>query len=334
MFSITVVVLQLTSSQFSPRGLRSFLRSRTSQAALGVFAATFVYAVVVLRSVQGDEHVPPFVPQVAVTFSFLLLLASVGLFIRFIQHITQSIRVSTIIGGIGRETRALVARAPPASRSDRVEAGSVSWPAPGPTRSVPSATFGVLVRVDVAELVRCVTRAGCLLALRVRLGDYVPEGRRVAEVRGGTDQVEDAAVLAGLRFAEERTMEQDVAFGFRQLVDIAERALSPGVNDPTAAVQTLDEMHDLLRRLAGRPDPPPGHVDDDGTVRLLLLEPSFADHLDLALDEVIQYGAESLQVRQRLTGLLDDLTEAARPEHRPAIAAKRRRLAEAMAGAA
>lgn len=93
-------------------------------------------------------------------------------------------------------------------------------------------------------------------------------------------------------------------------------------------------MHDLLRRLAGRPDPPPGVVDDDGTVRLLLLERSFADHLDLALDEVIQYGAESLQVRQRLIGLLDDLTEVARLEHRPAIAAKRRRLAEAMAGAA
>jgi len=132
---------------------------------------------------------------------------------------------------------------------------------------------------------------------------------------GGT--VEDARTYAALVALDgERTMEQDVAFGFRQLVDIAERALSPSVNDPTTACQALDVMHDLLRRLVTREMPCGRHADDEGVVRLLVSRHDVGDFLRIALAEVWHYGSGSTQVPERLTVLLEDLADAARPEHR------------------
>ena len=126
-------------------------------------------------------------------------------------------------------------------------------------------------------------------------------------------------MVGAVRASQGPDLEQDVAFGVRQLVDVAERALSPGINDPTTAVQALDELHDLLRRLAVRPLRHGVHRDDEGEVRLLTPPETMADYLDLALLEIEQYGSDSQQVRARLRVLLDDVLAAARPEHRPAL---------------
>ncbi|HEX3732469.1 MAG TPA: DUF2254 family protein, partial [Mycobacteriales bacterium] len=133
-------------------------------------------------------------------------------------------------------------------------------------------------------------------------------------------------LVAEMAFDSERTMEQDLAFGFRQLVDIAQRALSPGINDPTTATQALDILHDLLRQLATRHLPTGRFSDRHGCERLVVPQHCFGDFLDLAIGEIWHYGSDAAQVPQKITRLLDDLHQAALAEHRPAIDRWRRRI--------
>jgi uncharacterized membrane protein len=191
---------------------------------------------------------------------------------------------------------------------------------------VPAQAAGVLTSVDVKALTSAAGAADVVILSELRLGDYVPEGAPLCEVVGDPDGLDLVAVSAAFVLGKERTMQQDVAFGFRQLVDIAEKALSPGINDPTTAVQALDELHDLLRQLAVRTLPDGGHRDEAGRLRLLLPAESLEDYLALALDEIEQYGADTIQVQQKLRRLLTDLRSAALPEHRPALDARLGRL--------
>ena len=316
-FSITVVVLQLTSSQFSPRVLRTFLRDRQTQLSLGVFVATFVYAVMVLRTVDSSDGAR-FVPAVATTVGVVLLLVSVGVFVGYIHHIATAIQVSSLIRAVGDETRAVIERRMPLDAPPRPPP---VIPDP-PTRQVASSTYGVVTAIDETALVTAAQQADVVLVLRAGFGRFVPEGAPLLEVHGD-GPVDDRAVTRSVQLRKDRTMEHDVAFGFRQLVDVAERALSPGINDPTTAVQALDELHDLLRRLATRPLPDGVHLDADDRVRLVTPAPQFGDLLALALEEIRQYGKDSGQVQGRIDELLDDLLDAARPEHRGAVLAAR-----------
>ncbi len=315
-FSITIVVLQLTSSQFSPRVLRTFLRDRQTQLSLGVFIATFVYAVLVLRTVNGVDE-DRFVPALATSVGLLLLIVSVGVFVGYIHHIGTSIQVSSILQSIAGETRDVLERELPSGGPPPPE---VVRPAGTPVAVLPAPRSGVLVQIDIASLVGLADRCDVVLVSGVHLGDFVPEGAPLLEVhRGNADALDAAGALRAFSFARERTMQQDVAFGFRQLADIAAKALSPGVNDPTTAVQALDGMHDLLRRLATRHLPTGVHADDAGGPRLYLPQPRFEDYLTLALQETEQYGANSRQVQERITALLTDVRAAALPEHRPPL---------------
>ena len=329
-FSITIVVLQLTSSQFSPRVLRTFLRDKQTQLSLGVFVATFVYAVMVLRTVDSSDDAA-FVPAVATTVGVLLLLVSVGVFVGYIHHIATAIQVSSLIRAVGDETRAAIERRMPVDDRPRPAPPALDRP---PSRHVASPTYGVVTSVDEQALVDAARSAGVVLVLRAELGQFVPEGAPLLDVHGD-GPLDDRAVTRCVQLGKDRTMEHDVAFGFRQLVDVAERALSPGINDPTTAVQALDELHDLLRRLATRPLPTGVHGDADGRVRLRTPTPQFGDFLTLALEEVDQYGGDSGQIQARIDRLLDDLACAARTEHVGAVlAAQNRRPRRAAASAA
>lgn len=313
-FSITIVVLQLTSSQFSPRVLRTFLRDRLTQSALGTFVATFVYSVTVLRTVTGGES--PFVPAISTTVGLGLLFVSVGMFVAYIHHIATAIQVSSILTAIGAEARETLERLyPPFSEESAVDAVAPTGPvlavvaAPGP---------GIVTQVNTRRLVALAGEADVVLRLKARPGDFVAEGSPLVEVVGA-GSTDPKAVTAAISLSRDPTMQQDLAFGFRQLVDIAERALSPGINDPTTAVQALDQLHDLLRRLATRPFPDGYQRDDARVVRLITPFVGFTDYLDLALEEIDQYGAEALQVQRRIQALLSDVATAARPEHEVAI---------------
>lgn len=331
-FSITIVVLQLTSSQFSPRVLRNFLGDRGNQLALGVFVATFTYALVVLRSVRGTDEGEPFVPRVAVTAAFLLLLASIAVFLYYINHIANSIRAVSIIDGIANETRATIDRNYPADAPQ----GRTQPPSPVADddvgRTVRAPGPGVITGVDISALMRLAESADATIVLRHPIGAFVRTGTALFDVRGATGSVADDDLVATVTLRKERTLDQDVAFGFRQLVDIAERALSPGINDPTTALQVIDQLHDLLVRLATRPTPAACHVGADGRCRVVVPVREWGDYLDQAVDEIAHYGADAPRVLRALEGMLDDVADAARDDRRAEALRKRAAVTRRRAG--
>lgn len=314
-FSITIVVLQLTSSQFSPRVLRTFLRDRFNQLTLGIFVATFVYALVVLRAVRGTSQVDPFVPQLAVTVAFGFVLASVAVFLAYINHIAQSIRAATIISRIAAETRELLERRHPKDGAEVV----AGVPRGGEVRRVAAAEPGVIQRVDVEALGRVAAQHNVTVQLLRAVGEFVPAGAPLLDVYG-SGQPEARQLLRAVLLGRERSMDEDVGFGLRQLVDIAERALSPGVNDPTTAVQVLDQLHDLLRRMATRRLVPRQGTGEDGRVLVDVPQPAFGQYLGLAVDEIAHWGRDDQRVRRRVGVLLRDLHHAALEEHRADLA--------------
>lgn len=323
-FTVTMLVLQLASSQLSPRVTRTFLRDRLNQIVLGLFVATFVYALLVLREVRSPDPGPEFVPGIATWWAIALLLASIAAFIAYINHMARSIRASSVIASVAGETRDAIERLYPEGVGDGPGEGAVTSVRSSAAARVSSGTTaidsgdasGVVVAIDDSRLLGHAIDAGVVLEVVPRVGDHVVARSPIVVVRGGAprSEADDAFLRSTIRIGRERTMEQDAAFGFRQLVDIAERALSPGINDPSTAVLVLDELHDLLRRLIRRRFPASVRLDDAGAVRLILPRPDWSDYLDLALDEIRLYGAGSLQVARRMTRLLDDLLAVAPPD--------------------
>ncbi|MEN8707789.1 MAG: DUF2254 domain-containing protein [Nocardioides marinisabuli] len=324
-FSNTMVVLQLASSQFSPRVLQTFLQDRVTQHTLGVFTATFVYALTVLRSLADAGDSP--VPQLAVTLAFALVVAAVAMFLMFINHITASVGISNILHRSAAETRGLLERGRGART--RMPDGPPDLPDLGHQQVVLARSSGYLDAVDVDQVAAAAQRHDVRVELLHPLGTFLVESRPLAMVHGGRGTDVDWTRVLGrhLDLARERSLQQDISFGLRRLVDIAERALSPGINDPTTAVQVVDQLHDLLHRIAAESDPYPVHLDGDGTARLVTREVTFAELLDLAVDEIAHWGADSLQIPRRLRAMLDDLLVDARPEHREALQRKQSQLA-------
>jgi uncharacterized membrane protein len=323
-FSITIVALQLASSQFSPRVLRAFLRDRGSKIALGGFVATFVYAFIVLGAVrEGGPDSAPFVPGDAISLSFVQVFATVVAFLYYVNHIAQSIRVVNIIESVARETRAAIREVhghdgpdPGADRPD---------PEGPPVATICATSPGALMAIDEDDLIAVASRHDCVLRLRPHVGDYLFRGMPVVDVYGREAPAPDE-VLPHLGLGVERTMYQDVAFGFRQLVDIAEKALSPAINDPTTAVQVIDRICDLLADLARRPFPSGRLVSRRGRLRLVVPVTTWDDMVALAFSELRLFGVGSFQVARRLEAALADLLAVAPHERRPALESQRRLL--------
>lgn len=343
-FSVTIVTLQLTSSQFSPRALRNFLRDTVSQVSLGVFLATFVYALTVLREVRGsDGLVDRFVPGIAVTIAFGLVGLSVVLFVVYIHHVAHSIRAVSIIGRIAAETRRSVDRLMPDEIDPDghpvgidTDADRIARPEVAGGQVVAAPRTGVVQLIDGRALMREAIARDIVVAVLVPVGDFVAEGAPLLRLvpAGGPEGTEgpgsapgedrsrtgttrlDRDLCRAVVIGDERTMEGDPAFGIRQLVDIAERALSPGINDPTTAVQCVDHIHALLRRIAGRAEPPAVLFDESGSPRVAMPVLRWDALVRLAFDEIRHWGASSLQVRSHLRRALDDLEAMTGPDRR------------------
>lgn len=327
-FSVTMLVLQLASSQLSPRVTRTFLRDRKNQVVLGVFVATFVYALLVLREVRSEVGVA-FVPSIAVWWAFALLLASIAAFIYYIDHMAHAMRASSVIASVAAETRDAIERCFPDPVGSEPDA---AMPVPAVSATVLSGGRpGVLQAIDVAALTRLARSAGVVLETVVPVGASVPGDAPLVRVRG-EGSIDADAVRRAHSTGDERTMDQDPAFGFRQLVDIATRALSPGINDPTTASQVIDQLHDLLRRLGLRRIPGAQRVDDQGQLWTIFVGPDWDAFVSLACDEIRAFGVESTQVVAALRRMLDDL-EAVVPEgRRPVVRRQRGSLPPAATG--
>ncbi|GGK99811.1 hypothetical protein GCM10012284_37780 [Mangrovihabitans endophyticus] len=336
-FSLTVVTLQLASGQFSPRLLRTFARDPVVQACLTVLLATFTYAITVLRTVRGStEDRTAFVPQISVTVAYVLGVASVFALVIFLAHIARQIRVEGMLREVHAETRVTM---------DRVLAGSAAPEASGfaDTPGVPSDAVplcidasGFFTYVDEAALRSAATAAGAVVYLDRLPGDGLVAGVPVAAAwpaPGEPPLTDDAradlqrCLCAALHTGFERTAAQDVAFGLRQLVDVAVKALSPGVNDPTTAVHALDHIAALLVELSRHDLRPRVLCDADGTTRVVVRRPGFAELLDLGVAQPRRFGAGDPEVLLRLFALLRELAWATgSPDHHREIAGQLTRL--------
>lgn len=326
-FSITMVVVQLASSQYSPRVLGDFLASRITQVTLGIFAASFTYALTVLRSVRGESgEGGAFVPQVAVTLAFVLVLASVGMFLAFIHHITRSIQVSAIVSELGDATMAVVDGyyPDPAASGARLLRRD-SWEPEGSmtSQTVEAHEHGTIVELDHRALVDRADDHDVVAEVLLQVGTSVAEGQPVLRLwrRAGARPLDDEALGALRRVVavdRDRIENQDPSYGLRKLIDIAERALSPGINDPTTAVQVLDEVHRILRRAVTRADLP-ALISNGGRLRMVHRPQRIEQLIDLALAEPLHYGEGSLQVPSRVETMLEDLRTVSLAEHRPVI---------------
>ncbi len=312
-FSLAFVAVQLSSGQYSPRVVQMYMGDRIIQVTFGVFTATFMYAIVVEQAVKPDERVP----RLAVSVGGALVFASAVLFMIYVGRVAYMMRASTIIAEIGDVSTAVLERRYPRDAGPPGKVGDL----PEPHRVVESPRRGLLVTIDEAAVAKHAARAGCVVALQPRLGDFVTAGAPLFTVHGGSGDVDGVVEQARkrIKFGTERTMQQDVAFGFRQLIDMIEKALSPSVNDPTTACQALDTLHDMLRRLATRPPVPEAVRAPDGQVRLVIPRYQFAELLNATVRETLRYGSDAAQVPERIDRMLADLQDVARPEHREAV---------------
>ncbi len=319
-FSITMVVIQLASSQFTPRVLGDFLANRITQTTLGIFTASFTYALTVLRSVrEGGQGGDGFVPQISVTVGFLLVLASVGMFLAFIHHTTSQIQVGSIVSRVGESTLEVVTRYfPDTDAATAVRADEPSWqpPTAEPGSTVEVRHHGHVVEVDHARLVEWAHEHACVVEVVPQVGQFVVGGQPAVRL-WGCDPLDDhdrRSLFSAVVVEQDRVDNQDPGLGIRKLVDIAERALSPGLNDPTTAIQVLDELHLVARTMVQRADLP-RVISQDGTVRLVHRPQEVGALLTLMFEEVLHYGSESLQVPRRVIEMVEDLRTVARPEH-------------------
>lgn len=305
-FSITVAALSLASNQMGPRLLEHFTRDRGNQFALGTFIATFAFCLLVLRTVRGGET--PFVPHLAVTLGLALALLSLGVLIYFIAHIASGINVGTVIRLVSDELTGTIERQFP-ERDGARTAHVLTHASTEPGEAVRSDRSGYLQGVDVAGLIRLAARSGGVIHLTVRPGDFVFPGMTVAHILPrALEGVSDALVIG-----PRRTSRQDVEFAARQLVEVAVRALSPGINDPFTAIAVLDHLGAALSRVSGR-ELPPSQFLKDGQVRLVMPVTDYNGLTDMMFHQIRQNGASHPAVMLRL---LEVLTAVAGQEHDP-----------------
>jgi uncharacterized membrane protein len=320
-FSILLLAVQFGSSQFSPRMLRRFLRDPTTKLSLGVFMATFIYALLVLR-VVGTAADEAFVPDNSITVALLMLLVSMLMFLRLINRTTQGLRVAAVLSELGRDAQRVIDRVYPEPASDAGES-EPGVDAAGPTRTVAHrGAAGVIQSIDVKGLIERARQADAVVELAPRVGDLIAPGSALFRVHGDSGEISDGWLQGAVAVGDERTMRQDPAFAFRLLADISARALSPGVNDPTTAIQALDQIELLLRQVGGRRLTPGIGRDEEGAVRLRYPAPSWEDYLSLAIDETRHFGEGSVQVSRRLRALLEDLRESVPEPRRAAVDAE------------
>ena len=322
LFSLTIVTLQLASSQYSPRLLQTFVRDRVVQACLGVLLGTFVYALVVLRSVRSADESDggsAFVPRLSVTVGFVLVLASVAALVTFLAHQTRQLRVETMMRDVHAEATATIGRLTE-QLGDGDQPDGPLPDVPAHARPVCARTSGFLVQTAEEPLLAVLSRSGAVLRLDRRPGESVVAGTPLAWV--WTDDATAAPpveeLAAGLArhvaVSVERSPAADPSYGLRKLVDIAARALSPGINDPTTAVHALSHVSALMGQLSVRDTWHRRVPGAGGVPRLLLPSWDHAALLDLSVTQVRSYGRQDTTVVERLFALLAEVGWQARTD--------------------
>lgn len=341
-FSLTVVTLQLASSQFSPRLLRTFTRDLFVQATLALCLATFTYSLTVLRVVRtADEDRSVFVPQVSVTAAFLLALASVMALVLFLAHLTKEIRVESMVSNVHADATHTATRLMASLRED----GAVSAPAaparPAAASRVISPSSGFVVGLDHSRLMDVAVRTDAVIELDCRVGDSVIAGTPIG---WAWSLLEDGVLgekeTASLRDAMadviitgfERTPSEDIGLGLRQLTDVAVKALSPGINDPTTAIHAINHSAAFLCELDPADLGPRTRHDAQGRTRVTFGLPPFGELLGMAVDQPRSYGAADPEVLLSIMALLQSVAWRCGPAIAPQLLVQLGRTRRAATG--
>ncbi len=311
-FSITIVALSLTSSQYTSRVLRNFMRDRTNQVVLGVFVGIFAYCLVVLRVIREGEE-GAFVPSLAVLMALILAFVGIGFLIFFIHHISVSIQASSIIATAAEETMAAIDVLFPAGIGQAPKTCNIDEQAwlslPHSWKSISASRTGYIETVGMDLLLELACKYNAVLRMERGIGDFVVEGTllvSLADVKE-VDSKQESEFNSIYIMSRQRTVEQDASFGIRQIVDIALKALSPGINDTTTAILCINYLTAIIFRLASR-EFPSRYRTHEGKLRVIAPGPSFDDLANLAFDQIRQNAAGNVMM---LVHMLESLAKIA-----------------------
>ncbi len=320
-YSVTIVAIQQMSAQFSPRVLRTFTSDRGSQIVLGAYIATFVYALLVTRQIRNPSAGEGFVPVLSVTVALILSLVCLGLLIYFIHHISQLLQVSIVIDLVHDELIEEIGRlypdqiGAPTDRGEELPAMIDRAETAGTIRAIESVAAGHLRSIDTDTLIGASDGRTPWLYVRPQVGEYIPHGSVLIELpeeaeidMAGLEQLRDAFVID-----TERTLHQDPLFGIRQLVDIALKALSPAINDPTTAEYSLAHLGDVLGRLANCDFPSEQRIGPSGRTQYIISRPSWDEFVDLAFGQIRRQASDNVHVTGYLLHVLLKLARALAP---------------------
>lgn len=321
-FSMTLVALSLASSQLGPRLLRTFMRDTSTQVVLGTFIATFVYCLLVLRTIRHADG-SEFVPNVSVTLGVVFAVASVGVLIYFIHHVSVSIQANEIARRTGKELIEKIdslfpeniGQEPPALTTDSREA-EVIGVFDRDARPVAAIADGYLQSFDGEVLLTLATKEDLIVRLERKPGNYVVTDSPLVSISPGSRVSEKLSKYVQSLFVvgDQRTTDQDIEFAVNQLVEMAVRALSPGLNDPFTAIACVDHLGSALCRLAAREMPSPYRYDRHNQLRLIARADTFGEVVDTSFNQIRQYGRSSAAVTIRL---LETIAVIARFAYRP-----------------
>jgi len=328
-FSITIVALTLASSQFGPRLLRNFMQSTSTQVVLGTFISTYIYCLLILRHVFAGDN-GALTLNLSVSLAIAMALAGVIVLIYFIHHVSTSIQADHVIDVVYRELLDHLQRLFPERDDPGDEADPRKPPADeGMFERYPVKTpvfageDGYLQAIDRSGLKNIATENDLLLEIHYRAGHNIISGSTLVTVH--SDKAVDTDLLGRMPDAfivgYRRTPEQDIEFAVNQLVEVAVRALSPGINDPYTAIACIDRLGAALCHLAKREFPSGCERDEHGNPRVISKAVTYSGVVNTAMDQVRQYGRDSVAVSIRLIEVLADVAACARTaEHRQAIA--------------
>ncbi len=323
-FSMTLVALSMASSQYTSRVLRNFMSSRLTQSVLGIFAGIFTYCLIVLRTIRGGDE-GAFVPSLAVFVGFVLAVGGVGVLIYFIHHVASSIQASSIIASVADETLLAIDRLFPKTLGDGpTETDDDPSPVALDARkwyAVPAENSGYLQSVDNTALLRLAREHNTVVRMERGIGEFVVQETALVSLalENPPDSGTTAALLSAFSLSRYRTLEQDAAFGIRQLVDVALKALSPGINDTTTGVMCVDYLTVILARLATK-HIPASHRFEDGQLRVIAIGPSFQSLLSDAFDQIRESAKGNLGIMLRMLDALRTIASlTANPRRRQAL---------------
>lgn len=318
-FSMIFVMIQFSSNAYSPRLAPFYLQDGVIKHSLGMFTATFLFSLTSLAATNlyknGD------VPDLSVLISIAAVVISAVLFLALIQRISV-LQITSVLFMIARFGRREILENYPEQYIETKVNGETRKESlvSSQERSIfYSGISASVLEVDTRQLITLASKNNIIIEILYATGDTVPEGAAIARLYGDSKKVSDWQILRTIHLGEQRTIDQDPRYALRLIVDIAIRALSPAINDPTTAVMALDRLEDLLRLFVTRELDTEYRHDAKGDLRLIYPSPDWEDILALAVDEIRFYGAKSIQVSRRLLALLSDLESIAPKPRQPSI---------------